>query len=826
MNISAIFILRPVMTTLVMAGVMLFGLIAFFTLPIDDLPAVDFPYIVVSAGLPGASPETMASAVATPLEKQFSNIAGVESMTSSNRMGSSTIVLQFTLDRKLDGAAEDIQAAINAARTLLPAAMPTPPTLQKVNPADSPILTIALSSATLPLYVVDEYAENMLSPRISMISDVAQVQVWGSQIYAPHVQVDPRKLAVLGIGIDEVCSTIQNSNVNLPTGALYGPSTSYNVRVNGQCSNAADLRPLIVKYKNGAPVRLSDVGDVIDSVKTDKRATWYKSNLGTERAIVLGVYKQPNTNTIQIVDNVKQMLQSFKAAMPGSVRLNVLYDRSRSIRNSVAEVERTLGITIVIVVLVIYFFLGNPSTTLIASLSLPISLLGTFAAMKLLGFTLNNITLMAITLCVGFVVDDAIVVLENIICHVEQGMPAFQAAIRGAREIGFTILAMTSSLAAVFIPVLLMGGIIGRIFYQFAVTIIAAVVISGIVSLSLTPMLCSRFLRHNAGPPRGITFVTEKIIGVWIGFYEFTLKIALKNRDVVVVVFLLTLGASWMMLQWVPKGFIPSEDTGQINGTVQAIEGISFEDMKKHEAKVAKIVSKCPDLYCYMSSIGNGVGGLSGNQGRLNLFLKPQSERKSTADQIIADLRKKCAKLVGVKFFMQNPPSIRIGGQMTKALYQVTIYGSDLTELYAAADKLTAAIKDISSITDLNSDLQIKDLKLRVKIDRDKCSNLGISLEQVQDALNSAYASRQVSTIFTETNQYWVILEVEPQYYENPQHARLAADSLKHRHAGSTKYSRPNSKRCWSHSSKPSWTIALCHSFIQSETELSVERRG
>ncbi len=765
MNISSIFIMRPVMTTLVMVGVTLFGLLSYLTLPINDLPAVDFPTITVSAGLPGASPETMASAVATPLEKQFSNIAGIDSMNSTSQMGSTSITLQFDLNRKIDGAAEDTQAAIIAARAMLPTSMPTPPTFKKVNPADVPILFIALSSETLPIYTVDEYAENMLAPRISMTNGVAQVQVFGSQIYSPHVQLDPRKLASMGIGIDEVVSAVRNNNVNLPTGTLYGPDKAYNLTVNGQLFNADQLRPLIVAYRNGGPVRLGDVGDVIDSVQTDKVATWYNG----KRAVVLAVQKQPNTNTIKIVDSIKDLLPSFRASMPGSMQLNVIYDRSITIRRSVEDVQKTLLITIVLVIMVIFLFLGNISTTIIASLSLPISLLGTFAVMKALGFTLNNISLMAITLCVGFVVDDAIVVLENIVRHIELGMPAFEAAKKGAQEIGFTIVAMTVSLVAVFIPILLMGGIVGRLFFQFGVTISVAIIISGFVSLSLTPMLCSRYLRQNMShKPKGIIALTEKIIGLWLKAYEYTLTIALKHRDMVFLAFILTLGATWVLMQAVPKGFIPSEDTGQINGTVQAQEGISFKDMCAHQKKIADIVQKCPDAQGTMSSVGSGVGGMSGNQGRLNLFLKPNAERSMSVESIITSLRKKTAGIVGVKYFMQNPPAIRIGGQMTKALYQVTISCSDIDELYRSAKAFEKKVKAIPSVVDLNSDLQVKDLKLKVNIDRDKCSKLGVSLQTVQDALNSAYATRQVSTIFTPRNQYWIILEVQPKYYEDP----------------------------------------------------------
>ncbi|MBX9689487.1 MAG: efflux RND transporter permease subunit [Candidatus Obscuribacterales bacterium] len=765
MNFSGLFILRPVMTTLLMLGVLLFGLLAYFSLPIDDLPAVDFPTITVSAGLPGASPETMASAVATPLEKQFSNIAGLESMNSTSQLGSSSITLQFDLNRKIDGAAEDTQAAIVAARAMLPTSMPTPPTFKKVNPADVPIMFIALSSESLPIYQVDEYAENMLAPRLSMTNGVAQVQVFGPQVYAPHVQIDPRKLASMGIGVDEVAGALRQGNVNLPVGTLYGPDKAYNLKVNSQLYNADQFKKLIVTYKNGAPIRLEDIGTVVDSVQTDKVATWHNG----DRAIVLAVQKQANTNTIEIADSIERLLPSFQAAMPPAMHLQILYDRSITIRRSVEDVQRTLLITIVLVIFVIYFFLGNVSSTVIASLSLPISIFGTLACMKILGFTLNNISLMAITLCVGFVVDDAIVVLENIVRHVDEGIPVFKAALQGAQEIGFTIVAMTFSLVAVFIPIMLMGGVVGRLFFQFAVTISIAIVISGIVSLSLTPMLCSRFLKpHREEKASLFTRFAESQIRLWTGIYEHSLLWSLKNKDVIVAMFLLTILATGILIRAVPKGFIPSEDRGIIMGIVQAQEGISFKDMVAHQEAIADIVSACSDVRDYMSSIGTGQAGTSNNQGRLNLFLKPLTERKLKADEIISSLRKKSASIPGVKYFLQNPPGLRIGGQMTKALYQVTISGQDIQELYSAAKKLEHKVKEIPSIVDLNSDLQVKNLTLKVDINRDKCSNLGLSLQKVQDALNNAYASRQVSTIFTEQNQYWVILEVKPEYYEDP----------------------------------------------------------
>src|SRR5579875_331369 len=765
MTISRLFIIRPVMTTLVMASLVLFGIYAYFALPVNDLPAVDFPTITVSASLPGASADTMASAVATPLEKQFSTISGLDSMSSSSQMGQTQITLQFDLSRKIDGAADDVQAAIVAARTLLPTSMPTPPTFRKVNPADSPILYIALSSPTLPAYTVDEYAENMLAPRISMVDGVAQVQVFGSQIFSPHVQVDPRKLASYGIGIDEVASAIRSANVNLPTGTLYGPDTAYNVVANGQLFNAADLRPAIVTYRAGAPVRLSDLGDVVDSVQTDKVASWVNNT----RAVILAVQRQPNTNTLEIVDNIKKLLPSFQAILPRSVKLNIMFDRSTGVRKSVDDVKTTLLATIALVILVIFFFLGNVSTTVIASLSLPISIIGSFAAMKLFGFTLNNISLMALTLCVGFVVDDAIVVLENIVRHMEMGEPAFEAALKGSQEIGFTIVSMTLSLVAVFIPILLMGGIIGRLFFQFGVVITVAILVSGFVSLSLTPMLYSRFLRP-AGDERHnrLHALSERVFGVLTGIYQKTLRLAFDHKPVVAGMFLGMLAGTAALLVVMPKGFMPSEDTGQVLGATMAQEGISFDDMVRHQKELARIVSADPNVQTFMSSVGAGGPNSAINQGRLFIVLKPPSERKLNADQVIRELRRKVSKIPGIKLYMQNPPSLRIGGQSTKALYQLTLSGSDRDELFTAARDLEKKMRRLPELADVNSDLQMKDLKLNIHIDRDKCSQVGVSVQQVQQALNSAYASSQVSTIYTDSNQYWVILEVQPQYYEDP----------------------------------------------------------
>ncbi|CAN5385649.1 multidrug efflux RND transporter permease subunit [soil metagenome] len=752
------------MTTLLMVALLIFGTFAYFSLAVNDLPAVDFPTISVSASLPGANAETMASAVATPLEKQFGSIAGLDNMSSTNSMGSTQISLQFNLTREIDGAAEDVQAAIIAARPLLPTSMPTPPTFKKVNPADAPILFIALSSPSLPLYTVDEYAENVLAPRISMTSGVAQVQVFGSQIFSPHVQVDPRKLASYGIGIDEVANAIRTNNVNLPTGTLSGPKQAPNIRVNGQLFNAKAFAPLIVTYKNGAPVRLSDLGQVIDSTQTDKVATWYKDT----RAVVLAVQRQPGTNTIQIVDHIKELLPNFRAILPNSVNLNILFDRSQGIRRSVDDVQRTLLITIGLVILVIFFFLGSLPTTIIASVSLPISILGTFAAMKMFNFTLNNISLMALTLCVGFVVDDAIVVMENIVRHVEMGETPMEAALNGSREIGFTVVSMTVSLIAVFIPVLLMGGIIGRLFFEFGVTMSVAILISGFVALTLTPMLCSRFVRPQKDQKKNLMIViSDRIFGVLLYMYEQSLRVALEHKLVVTALFVVMVAATVQLVSIMPKGFLPTEDQGQIMGTTEAIQGISFTEMVRHQQEIAAIVQKEKAVSAFMSSVGASGPTPSANQGRIMMVIKPFSERTMSVDDIIQDLRKKTSRIPGIKFFMQNSPAIRIGGMQTKAMYQLTLSSSNTDELYKIANALLDKLRDLPELQDVNTDLQVKNLQLNIKIDRDKMSKLGLGMDQVQDALNSAYSQRQVSVIYTPTNQYWVILEVSPQFNQD-----------------------------------------------------------
>ncbi len=758
-----LFIRRPVLTTLLMAAILLFGIMGFRLLPVSDLPNVDFPTIQVSASLPGASPETMASAVATPLEKQFTTIAGIDSMTSSSALGLTQITIQFSLERSIDAAAQDVQAMIAKAAPLLPPGMPTPPFYQKVNPADQPVIYLSLSSPTLPLYTVDEYAQTNLAQRISTINGVAQVQVFGSQKYAVRVQLDPRALTTRGIGIDEVEQALARSNVNLPTGTLYGAHQMFNVQATGQLTNAAAFRPLVVAYRNGSPVRLEELGRVIDSVQTDKVASWYND----ERAVILAVQRQPGTNTVEVVDAIRTLLPRFRSELPASVNLNVLYDRSVAIRESVHDVEFTLLLSITLVVLVIFLFLRNLSATIIPSLAVPLSIIGTFAAMYLLGYTIDIISLMALTLCVGFVVDDAVVMLENIVRHMEDGKGRLEAALIGAKEIGFTILSMTLSLAAVFIPVLFMGGVVGRLLHEFAVVITVAVLVSGFVSLTLTPMACSRFLRPPGQSHSRLYAVSERFFDGMLHTYDWTLRWVLAHRRTVMGVMLLTFVLTAWLFVAIPKGFIPTEDTGQIFAFTEAAQDISFDAMKEKQRAAAAIVLKQPYIDQIMSSIGASTINVVPNTGRIFMRLKPRDQRPP-ADKIIEDLRPKLATVPGLKVYPQNLPTIRIGGSLTKALYQYTLQATDLQELYRWAPILYDKMRTLPGFTDVNTDLQIASPQVTVDIDRDKASALGVTAEQIENALYDAYGSRQVSTIYTPTNQYWVIMELDPKYQRDP----------------------------------------------------------
>ena len=761
MNIASLFIRRPITTTLLMLAILLFGIIGYRELPVSDLPSVDFPTIHVSANLPGASPETMASAIATPLERQFSTISGLDSMTSVNGLGLSAITLQFSLSRDMDAAAQDVQAAIARAVRILPPNMPSPPSYHKVNPADQAILFLSLSSPTLPLSTVHEYADTLLAQRISMVSGVAQVQVYGAQKYAVRVQVNPKALAMRQIGIDEVANAVMNANVNLPTGTLWGAHSAFTVQATGQLMKASEYRSVIVATRNGIPVRLEDLGQVSDSVENDKIAAWYNDT----RAITLAIQRQPGTNTVEVVDAVKKLITSLRAEIPPSIRLDVLYDRSVSIRDSITDIESTLFLAICLVILVIFLFLRNLSATIIPSLALPFSIVGTFAAMYLLDYSLDNLSLMALILSVGFVVDDAIVMLENIVRHMEKGEGVLEAALNGSKEIGFTILSMTLSLVVVFIPVLFMGGIMGRLLHEFAVTISLAVLISGVVSLTLTPMLCSRFLRPPGAVRHGrLYLLSERFFALLLRAYDWSLKKTLEHRLATLILSGLILAATVYLFIVVPKGFLPSEDTNQIMGFTEAIQGISFDSMQKHQKEVAAVIAGNPNVEAFMSSIGPSGSSPSSNTGRLNIRLKPRNQRELSADQIIQELRPTLSTLPGVRTFLQNPPPVRIGGRLTKSQYQISLQGTDLDALYRYAPMLEARLKEIPGLQDVTSDMEIKNPQVNVEINRDKASLLGVSAQQIEDALSSAYSSRQISTIYAPNNSFQVILELEPQY--------------------------------------------------------------
>lgn len=763
MNIPEPFIRRPVMTTLVTAAITIFGWLAYLKLPVSDLPNVDFPTITVSASLPGASPETMASSVATPLEQQLSTIAGIDSMTSTSSLGSTQITLQFNLDRSVDAAAQDVQSAISAVQRRLPQDMPNPPSFRKQNPADDPVMLLALSSSTLPLSEVNEYAETMLAQRLSTVDGVAQVQVMGSQKYAVRVRLDPRALAARGIGIDEVRTALNTNNVNLPAGTIDGANKAVTLMATGQLKSADGFRKVIVSYKNGAAVRLGDVANVVDSVENDKAASWYNG----DRSIILFIQRQPGTNTVKVVDGIKELLPAFRDQLPSSVKLDIFVDRSLAIRESVHDVKFTLVLAIGLVVLVIFLFLRSLSATIIPSVAMPIAVVGTFGVMYFFNFSIDNLSLLALTLSVGFVVDDAIVMLENIVRHIEKGEPPMVAALKGSREIGFTILSMTFSLVAVFIPVLFMGGVLGRLLNEFAVTISAAILVSGFVSLTLTPMLCSRFLKpinHNAQHGRFYK-ATEAVFQNTLGLYERTLKISLRFRFITLLVAFSMVGLTVWLLGIIPKGFIPTEDTGRLSITTEAAQDTSFEAMNAYQRRVTDVLQKNPYVESFSSSLGGfgRGGGGSANQGRMFVGLKPRNERPPAA-QIAQMIRQETAGIPGVRVTPQVPPTIRIGGRGAASVYQYTLYGSDLSELYRLVPPMMDKIREIPGVIDVNTDLQITSPQLIVEIDRDKASALGLNAQQVEDTLYSAFGSRQVSTIYTPTNQYFVILELEQKY--------------------------------------------------------------
>src|SRR5580658_2053242 len=749
MNLSEPFIQRPIATSLLMAAIALFGTVAYRALPVSDLPNVDFPTLQVTASLPGASPETMASAVAALLENQFSTIAGLVAMTSVNSLGSAQITLEFDLNRSLDGAAVDTQAAITQASKLLPNNMPTPPTFTKVNPADQPIIFVALTSKMVPLYTLDEYAETRLAQRISTISGVAQVQVLGAQKYAVHVQMDPHQMASHQVGINEVETALQNWNVNLPTGQITGPQRAFTLQASGQLMSADEYKTLIVAYRNGNPVRLNELGLINDSVEDDKTASWYyEGDKEGERAIVLGIQRQPGTNTIEVTDNIKKLLPSFKEELPPSVDMSILYDRSDTIRESYTDVEFTMLLTLGLVITVIFVFLRNVSATVIPSLALPFSIVGTFALMYLLKYSLDNLSMMALILSVGFVVDDAIVMLENIFRHMEMGERPLAAALVGSKEIGFTIVSMTLSLAAVFIPVLFLGGILGRLFREFSVTICVAILISGIVSVTLTPMLCSRFLRSPEEQKRSWFYrITERFFEALLRVYDYTLQIVLRHRAVTMAASLLVLAGTVAMFVKIPKGFIPDQDTDQIYAVTEAAQGTSYYQMVDYQKRVAEVFRTNPDVQALMSTVGGTSASTLGgpNYGELVVHLKPRSERKELVNAIIADLRPKLSDFPGMRVYVQNPPTIRIGGQVTKSLYQFSMQSPDKEELYKGAARLQKEIEKLPEVEDVTSDLAIVAPQVNVTIDRDKAAALQVNADAIENAFYDAYGPRWVS---------------------------------------------------------------------------------
>ncbi|TAN24389.1 MAG: efflux RND transporter permease subunit [Acidobacteria bacterium] len=759
MNLSGLFIRRPIATALLMMALLVFGIAAYFRLPVSDLPNVDFPTIEVSAGLPGASAQTMASSVATPLEKQFSAIPGLDEMSSTSSQDRTSIALQFDLSRNIDGAASDVQTAIAAAAGQLPAGMPSPPTFRKVNPADSSVINIAISSATLPLRTVDHYAEVTVGEQISMIKGVAQVNVFGQRKFAVRIQLNPLAMAARGIGIDQVQQAIQQGNVNLPSGVLWGRTKAYTLQATGQLTSAAQYKNLIIAVHAGAPVRLQDIGDVVDSVQNDKTESW----LNGTPTVMLSIMKQPGTNTIDVVNRIIAMLPTIRQSVPPSVQVKVEYNKAIPVESSISDVKFTLILAILLVVLVIFLFLKNFSATIIPSLALPFTIIGTFAVMYLLSYSLDTLSLLALTLSVGFVVDDAIVMLENIVRHMEMGKPVLQAAFDGSKEISFTILSMTLALTAVFIPFLFMGGVLGRLLHEFAVTIMAAILVSGFVSLTLTPMLCSRFLKHEGNRKHSLLYRMLEGGYQWMyRVYDVSLRAVLRHPA------LTMLGAAILLLVTVklflvlPTGFLPSQDMDEVVGKLQAAQGIPWPELKQKELQAIKVFTALPGSDAVMSFAG-------GNTGSIYDHLVPASQRKMTADEIIAKVRPELEKIPGVRVFLQNPPPIRIGAHSTNSLYQMALEGADPEELYHWAPILEQKLAAEPMLKGVNTDMQLANPQINVVIDRNKASTLGVSAESIENALYTAYGQRLLSLIYAPDDEYYVITELQPKFQINPQ---------------------------------------------------------
>jgi HAE1 family hydrophobic/amphiphilic exporter-1 len=774
MHISQIFIERPVMTTLLMLALLFFGVYGYYLLPVSQLPDVDFPTIVVNANLPGASPETMASSVATPLEKRFATIAGIDSITSSNSLGYTQVILQFTLDRQIDGAALDVEAAIAASMVDLPSGMPSPPVYVKINPAEAPVLYLAMYSDTEPLFVVDDYAENLLGQRLSMVNGVAQVSVFGSQKYATRVQLDPDKLSAYKLSFLEVQAVLSRANVNLPVGTLSQKTQELPIKVNGQLDNAKAYQDLIVAFRDGMPIRLQQIGRAIDSVENTKIASWFND----KRSIILAIQRQPGTNTLEVVKNIFNQLKILKKQLPATVNLVTMYDRSPAIKLAVEDVERTLIIAACLVVGVIFMFLRNSRAALIISIILPLSIIASFAFMRVLGFSLNIISLLALTLVVGFVVDDAIVVLENIMRNLEGGKQPIQAALDGVKEIGFTVVSITLSLIVVFIPILFMDGMIGRLFNEFAVTTVIAILLSGMISLTLTPMLAGRFLQINNNLMTiGIFQLSEKLYKTAFDGYQHSLSWALEHKKTILQIFFLTILCSIVLFKMVSKGFIPDQDIGNFIAFTEADADIGFDLMVKRQTQVAEIIKNHSDVESVVYNVG--AGGLSQtlNAGFIIVRLKPYAQRKRNATNIINQLRDKVNTVPGMKVFLQNIPVIPIGGRMTKGVYQYVILDPNLQELQEWVDVLQRKLEKLPDLQDVSNDLTMITPQIFLNVDREKAGRLEVSMADVENTLYAAFGTEQISTIYDESATYKVILEILPQYNTQEVLSRLEVRS-------------------------------------------------
>jgi hydrophobe/amphiphile efflux-1 (HAE1) family protein len=758
MSISTPFIRRPVGTSLIMAAIVLVGIAAYPLLPVAPLPRVDFPTINVYANFPGASPETMASTVAQPLETQLAQIPGVAQLTSVSVLGQSSITVQFDLNRNIDGAAVDVQSAINAASGQLPKALPSPPRYYKVNPSDSPIMILAVQSDVLPLIQVDDYAENILAQQISQIPGVAQMFVGGQQKRAVRIQVDPDKLAAMGLTLEDVRAGLVSATTNSPKGTLDGAVRTFTIYANDQLTKASEYQNLVIAYRNGAPVRVRDIGRAVDAAENTHLAAYQNGH----RGVILVIFKQPGANILDTVDAIKARLPRLVAAIPPSVRVLTLLDRTQTIRASVHEVQFTLILSVSLVVMVIFLFLRNFWATIIPAVTLPVALVGTFAMMYLFDFSLDNISLMALTIAVGFVIDDAIVMLENIYRHVEEGMSPFEAAIKGAGEIGFTIVSISASLIAVFIPLLLMGGIVGRLFREFSITVSIAVVVSAIVSLTLTPMMCSRFLSHESGKHGLLYRIIEGGFNAMLGFYRRTLSVALRFRFVTLMVFFGTVALTTYLYIVIPKGFFPEQDNGLILGVSEGAQDVSFAQMQKLTLELGKVLMSDPDVANYSTTIGAGVGGQTENNGRFFIGLKPFNERHSTAQQVIARLRPKLTKVVGAKLFLNAAQDIRVGGRLSKTEYQYTLQDADANELYAWAPKVLERLRQLPQLRDVATDQQTGGTTIDVTIDRDAAARYGVSPVQIDNTLYDAFGQNQITQYFTQVNSYHLILEVLP----------------------------------------------------------------